>query len=1396
MAGQSFVDLPTLFSLETEAQRLQAVRSPAPPPALPAGHDSCSEERARLRLVFVTYNVLTLRDPQPRRSGGSCPGGTGVRISGRRELLKQQFMAIGAQFIGLQETRTPDEAILPDSDYWMLHSPCDDRGHYGTALWLSKALPYGMSGSAPLRLELHHLAVVMQSPRCLVVRVDAPFLDLLLVVGHAPHEASKELTAFQFWQALEGAFHAVQPSTHIVLLVDGNAHLGSENTEAIGSVWPEPENMPGRAMHEVLLRWNLFAPSTHASNHSGDSPTWFSSGGVPHRLDYVIVSDAWRHCTASRVLVDFEALQGKLDHLPAAAVCHLWHVCSHGPYRDAPARSSIRPGPHYDASDLQVFRHLLSNVPAVPWHVCVDAHYDQWVGAIGQAWEDAVSAVPRRPRQTYLSPSSLAAVDERKQLRRFVSDARKAFRQLWLTAVLAAWHLGVRGLVFGVSGLAMLSANARDFCLAIALAGHFLQVATPKVRQAVKQDRIAYLRSLSDAVTLCDLRDPRRLYQSLRRAFPALRPAKRSGTVPLPMLVRPDGSVVASVQDKAECWRLHFSDQEAGLAITPEEYPAVFSTQMPYAQSHHVPFCLRTVPHLAEVEDILQGLAPRKAAGVDGITAEVLRLSTVDTARQLFPVFMKSVLGCREPTNWRGGQLICLAKKAAGNKTCDAFRSILLASIPGKAYHRAMRSRLIPALCATSTALQAGSKPGVSTDGISAAARAYQEYHLSAGRLPAVIYFDLKAAYYRMLRQLVVPIGEPEDRFLQLMRSLKLPDHALSELMQHLHNLSSLELAEVTPHTIAAVSDLFRGTWFRMDRQMALTYTARGSRPGDPLADVLFAFSLSTYIRSCDQALAASGFSSPLPALRSSPFTVHLPCQRGMSFASWADDMARLLVADTWPDLVQRVEGAMQVCTEHATACGMQFSFARHKTAVLLPAQTGRFRGRQRVAGHRPAVFSIWNRVAQERHTLEVIPVYQHLGSVVTSDGSPALEVAHRKAMAIGVTRAHTHRFFANGSFPLDVRRNILRSISVSKFTYGAAGLNLSAAVHRRGWCGAYVDIWRRLLRRDWATVKRTHGYEVLYVAQAPSPLLALALTRATFLRRLVLFGPAECLHLLQAHWDLQPSRSWFGLVLSDISLVAQYVESAQVLLQQRSALHALLDSFQSDDRWWTGIVRRACKVCVQDYGLWHSAHSLASSAGRPADAQCGADAASEIFSRQEDAAVFRCRMCPAAFSQRKLLCAHMAKTHGCLSPARHFAPTCWCLSCMGYFHSPLRVQQHLKQSAGCLKRLLFLIAPLTVSEVHEVEADHKLHLSRLHKGHWAEFHATLPAARAFGPRQPTADERGQDEDLSLELLGRLYRPSSEVQSWIYEYIEGRSTEGKRPDSVDFWGRRFVSPSA
>ena len=758
---------------------------------------------------------------------------------------------------------------------------------------------------------------------------------------------------------------------------------------------------------------------------------------------------------------------------------------------------------------------------------------------------------------------------------------------------------------------------------------------------------------------------------------------------------------------------------------------------------------------------------------------------------------------------WRGGHLICLAKKAGANYTCDAFRSILLASIPGKAYHRTLRARLIPALCHTSSDLQAGSKPGISTDGIAAAARAYQEQQFAAKRLPAVVYFDLKAAYYRMLRQLVVPMGEPEDRFLRLMHSLQLPEQALTELVQHLQALSSLELANVTPHTIAAVSDLCRGTWFRMDRSFTLTYTARGSRPGDPLADVLFAFSLSTYVKSCEQALTTAGLDSPLPQLRSTPLTEQLPCSQAMGFASWADDMARLLAADSWPELVEGVEKTMQTCVEHAASCGMQFAYAKHKTAVLMPAATGRCRAKAAPANARPSSFAIPNRVTQEIHHLEVISAYQHLGSVVAADGSPSLEIAHRRAMAIGITRAHSRKLFSNTAFPIAVRRNILRSLAVSKFTYGAASLNLSSAIHRRAWCHAYTDLWRRLLRRDWSTAKRTHSYAVLHRASAPSPLLALAAARASFLRRLILHGPVECLHLLQAHWELQPERSWLGLVTTDIALVAQYVGSARLLQQQRSPLHALFDSYREDNQWWIRTVKSACAICIQDYATWHQHHGpdrtpspVAAQAGPAPDApaqlptQAPPVPDSTVPPPPSVQQLFPCRLCSASFTLRKLFFAHMAKTHGCLSPARHFAPTSWCLACLGYFHSPLRVQQHLKQSSKCMLKLPWLIAPLSVSEVHAAEADCKQRAARLAKGHWQEHTATLPATRAYGPLQPTIIQRGDDEDIAIDVLSRLHRPSQEVLVWISDYVSGRTVEGKRAGTTDFWSHRCVSPTS
>ena len=404
MAGHTFTDLPTLFSFESEFDRMLREDRPAPAPPLPVSPAPPNTARAQLRLVFVSYNALTLRDP--KATGKQHPQATnsvGVRVSGRRELLKSQFLKLGAQFVGIQETRTPDQAILPDADYWMLHAPCDGKGLYGVALWLSKDIPYGFSGETKHRLERHHFAVVTQSPRLLIVRIIASFVDLLVVVAHAPHAAAKDEHAHVFWHTVEGFLHDIPPSAHIVLLTDANAHLGSETTESVGDVFAEQENPPVRALHNLLQTWELFAPSTFSNNHVGPSPTWFSPGNVPHRLDYIILPMCWRRGAVSRVLDTFEALQGRLDHMPVLVECTLQHVHHDQPFREAPARRATRPRVGSKENEALIFQHLQSTMPSVPWDVNVDDHYARWSHDLTQAWHDSVSAPASVPRKTYLT---------------------------------------------------------------------------------------------------------------------------------------------------------------------------------------------------------------------------------------------------------------------------------------------------------------------------------------------------------------------------------------------------------------------------------------------------------------------------------------------------------------------------------------------------------------------------------------------------------------------------------------------------------------------------------------------------------------------------------------------------------------------------------------------------------------------------------------------------------------------------------------------------------------------------------------------------------------------------------------------------------------------------------
>ena len=219
--------------------------------------------------------------------------------------------------------------------------------------------------------------------------------------------------------------------------------------------------------------------------------------------------------------------------------------------------------------------------------------------------------------------------------------------------------------------------------------------------------------------------------------------------------------------------------------------------------------------------------------------------------------------------------------------------------------------------------------------------------------------------------------------------------------------------------------------------------------------------------------------------------------------------------------------------------------------------------------------------------------------------------------------------------------------------------------------------------------------------------------------------------------------------------------------------------AFHSDEHWWPRQIKAANRHFAACLGTWakNRVHEAPARVIPPPDC-----AAADL--------PFVCRWCHASFRLRKHLAAHAAKSHGILCPARHFTPTPVCQACLRMYHSVERACYHVKRSRECLMRLAHLMPPMTLTQIRTAEAQETQLRKRLKKGHWQDFVATAPAQVTYGPRLPTRADvllGVPEDDITLDLLQRTYRPAPAVLTWLHEYLDAASHEGPRTSTASFW---------
>ena len=904
-------DLPRPFAFESEVARFQTdVQAPQVAPTLGLQTTQLAEAEATFTLSCVSFNVLTLKDPSTKSKPVS---GVGLNLMGRKAVLKHSLESFEPHIVGLQETRQQSSETQPDADYHIFHAEADERGVGGCSLWISKVRPYGLCSGVSLYFQERDVTVVSTSPRHITANVLTPRLRPHIQVVHAPSVPTSGIAAAKaFWSDRASELARRPGGADFVLLSDANSRLGSVVSSHVGDHHVDTENEAGTLFHEFLSQISAFVPSTFEDCHQGPSETWCSPTGHWSRIDYIILPLAWQCFDLfSKTLPHVETLQRRDDHVPVlvrAAFAKKTPATSYTPN----VRKALRPPLPRTPQDRQLARQQLAKVPAIPWLLDVDGHHRQLTDCWKEfcAPEKALDTEPAK--QPFLSEDTFTVINLRKALRTYLRQESKERERRWLLISFAALRLHATHSVFSEHALETADSWLRQLDCSEAQAVCALHLTCKTIRRKVAADRAAYLAQLADQAASCQLRDPGALFKAIRKAFPDARSSRRSALKPLPMLLLADGTRATSLEERNEGWRAHFASQEAGTKVTPDEYRAHFAT---YTKKPSWSFDVNAVPTLRQVEGVIHSLQAHKAAGADSVTAELLRMDVPTTSRHLLPLFAKSALRAFEPVVFRGGDLFLLAKRASKVLGCEAYRSILISSVPGKVYHRCLRQQLLPAFDNTRHPFHASITPGQGIELISIAAKTFLAMGNTSGVCAALLFFDLKAAFYQVVRQLIVETGESDQGLLELFRHLDLPPEALDELRRKLSQILLLEGAGVSSHSRALISDLFQGTYFRLTTGSVITLTRRGTRPGDPAADLLFAFTLSAYVKSAMSALAKHDLLATLPGEDCRPSFIPHQGPVSLHCPAWADDFFFPQMGPTFAALLDRVRGAAALLT-------------------------------------------------------------------------------------------------------------------------------------------------------------------------------------------------------------------------------------------------------------------------------------------------------------------------------------------------------------------------------------------------------------------------------------------------------------------------------------------------
>ena len=910
----------------------------------------------------------------------------------------------------------------------------------------------------------------------------------------------------------------------------------------------------------------------------------------------------------------------------------------------------------------QFFRTL----PLFPWQMNVHDHAVKVTDLIADFLHDRFRVSGRGARSSSISQPTWEIHDRLTAIRRRLKHIARHRDLTLLGGSFAAWAGRASGHCRGWL--------RHRFQLACRAGSLWLELSrlSAEFRQSRKADRAAYVSDIADKAANAS---PSEIFTMLRPVFPSSR--RPLGPRPLPSVKKPDGELCTDPYEAAETWRSYFSSLELGQCLTPD---ALAASCVAAQHDRCLPtrFDLGCVPSLLELERRFRAVKAGRAFGLDAIPPIVLKLFAPQLARVFFPVVMKMTCYVSEPLVWKGGELVAFYKGKGLHTDCRSLRSILLASTVGKAVHATVRTKAAPYYSAAALPLQAGGRPGMSVLFPAQALRCHLRSAASRGDSAGVVLFDVQSAFYSVLRHLAVGRTCSDADITLIVRDLGLSPSAASELRALLHQACAAQEAGVPEHLCSLLAALHSNTWFMYKNSPYLTATRKGSRPGDPLADLVFNFLFLQVLKDVHSALKVEGLVASLPfATDRHLWDPVFDTQVELSPFVWADDLALAVSASSPTSLPVAAARTAGLACDSLAVRGFTPNTSKGKTECLLAPRGPRSVEvrKQLFAGPRQQLSVLTEHGPS--YSIGIVPVYRHLGGLLDAKGALQRELRARAAKATGVFNKSRKHVFANPAIPLSKRLVLLNGSVLSILAYGAGSWPLLNDTEFGIFAAAYYSLHRRAAVAGWPRHKALHLYnsEVLERCGAPDPQAFLHVARLRHLRGLLKWGPPTL----------------WALLFTDNSAIAALQLACLWLWEQASCwIHMPHPQHEwADFALWLltpGSQWKAAFRCARDAAVTQARREA-----------CTARASRIAFDRvllgglrwvsrvaAEGAACYACTRCGSSFDTLNAWSMHVVKKHSFRAQWSRLANGTFCVGCGSSYATTTRLALHLKRSFPC----------------------------------------------------------------------------------------------------------------